>query len=72
MNIVAYLLKLRIMEPEKQSFLSNGCVLRNNGVIVRSPVSCTVSADAIQRDEMALMTSQTNASGTSQNDLLCI
>jgi hypothetical protein len=33
-NIVAYLLKARTVEPEKQSLLGNGCVTRNNGMPV--------------------------------------
>jgi hypothetical protein len=33
--VVAYLLKARNVEAEKQSLLGNGCVTRNNGVTVR-------------------------------------
>jgi hypothetical protein len=33
-NIVAYLFKAIAVEPEKQPLLGNGCVTRNNGVIV--------------------------------------
>jgi hypothetical protein len=43
--IVAYLLKARTVE--KQLLLGNGYVTRNNGVIVRSGVSCAVRAEAI-------------------------
>jgi hypothetical protein len=46
-NIVAYLLKARIVEPEKQPLLSNGCVTGNNGITVRSGVFCAVCAEAI-------------------------
>jgi hypothetical protein len=41
---VAYLLKARTVEPGKQPLLGNGCVTRNNGVIVRSGVFCAVRA----------------------------
>jgi hypothetical protein len=39
-NIVAYLIKARIVEPEKQTLLGNGCVTSNNGVTVGSGFLC--------------------------------
>jgi hypothetical protein len=33
LNIVAYLLKARTVEPEKQPLLGNGCVTRNNKLL---------------------------------------
>jgi hypothetical protein len=45
--IVAYLLKARTVEPEKQLFLGNGCVTRRDGVAVGSGVFCAVRAEAI-------------------------
>jgi hypothetical protein len=44
---VAYLLKARIVEPEKPPFLGNDCVTNNNGVTVESGVFCVVHAKAI-------------------------
>jgi hypothetical protein len=35
-NIVANLPKARTVEPDKQPFLGNGCVTRNNGITVGS------------------------------------
>jgi hypothetical protein len=35
-HVVAYLLKARSMEPEKQQFIGNGCVTPNNGIAVAS------------------------------------
>jgi hypothetical protein len=46
-NMVAYLLKARTVEPEKQPLLGNGGVTRNNGVIVGSGVFCAVRSEAI-------------------------
>jgi hypothetical protein len=46
-NIVAYLLKVRTVEPEKQPLLSNGSVTRNNGVTGGSGVFCAVRTEAI-------------------------
>jgi hypothetical protein len=37
-HIVAYLLTARTVEPEKQTFLVNGCVIRNNGVTAGSGI----------------------------------
>jgi hypothetical protein len=37
---VTYLLKARIVEPQKQPLLGNGCVTRDNGVSVVSGVFC--------------------------------
>jgi hypothetical protein len=45
--IVAYLLKLRIVEPEKQPLLGEGCVTRNNRVTIESEVLCAVCVEAI-------------------------
>jgi hypothetical protein len=39
------LLIVRIIEPEKQPFLGNGCVTCNNGANVGSDVFCTVHAE---------------------------
>jgi hypothetical protein len=47
MNTVAYLLKARTVEPEKQPMLGNGCVTHNNGVTVGSGVFCAVRTEAI-------------------------
>jgi hypothetical protein len=44
---MAYLLKVRTVEPEKQPLLDNGCVTRNNGVTIGSSVFCAVRAEAI-------------------------
>jgi hypothetical protein len=44
---VAYLFKVRIVEPEKQPLLYNGCVTRNNGVTVASGVFCADRTKAI-------------------------
>jgi hypothetical protein len=46
---VAYLLKVRIEEPEKYPLLRNGCVTRNNGMTVGSSVFCAVRAEAIKQ-----------------------
>jgi hypothetical protein len=46
-NIVAYFLKRRTVEPDKQPLLCNGCVARNNGVTVGSCVFCAVRAEVI-------------------------
>jgi hypothetical protein len=43
---VAYLLKERAMEPEKQPLLGNGSVTRNTGITVEICVFCAVRADA--------------------------
>jgi hypothetical protein len=43
---MAYLLKARTVEPEKEPLLCNGCVTRNNGVTVGSVVYCAVLAEA--------------------------
>jgi hypothetical protein len=45
--IVAYLLKARTVEPEKQPLLGNGCVTRNNGVIVGKAAFCVLHAKAV-------------------------
>jgi hypothetical protein len=45
-HIVAYLLKERTVEPEKQSLLGNSCVTCNNGITVGSGVFCTVHSEA--------------------------
>jgi hypothetical protein len=37
-SIVAYLLKARTVEPEKQLLLGNGCITRNSGVTIGSGV----------------------------------
>jgi hypothetical protein len=44
---VAYLLKARTVEPQKEPVLNNGCVMHNNGVTVGSGVFCVVCARAI-------------------------
>jgi hypothetical protein len=46
---VAYLLKARTVDPEKQPLLGNDCVTGNNGVAAGSGVFCAVRAEAIQR-----------------------
>jgi hypothetical protein len=45
--IVAYLLKARTVEPEKQLLLGNSCVTCNNEITVGSGVFCAVHAGAI-------------------------
>jgi hypothetical protein len=40
LNTVAYLLKAKTVEPEKQQFLGNGCVTRKNGVMLEVVFSC--------------------------------
>jgi hypothetical protein len=42
---VAYLLKARIVEPEKQPLLGNGCITPNNKVTVGSSVFCAVRVE---------------------------
>jgi hypothetical protein len=44
---VAYLLKARIVEPEKQLLLSNVCVTRNSGVTVGFGGFCVVHSKTI-------------------------
>jgi hypothetical protein len=44
--IVTCLLKPRIVKPEEQSLLGNGCVTRNNGVTVGSDMLYAVRADS--------------------------
>jgi hypothetical protein len=44
---VAYLLKARTMEPEKQPLLYNDFVTPNNGVTVGSGVFCVIRAEVI-------------------------
>jgi hypothetical protein len=39
---VVYLVKGRILKPQKQPLLGNACVTRNNGVTVGSGVFCVV------------------------------
>jgi hypothetical protein len=46
-NIIAYLLKVRTEEPEKQPLLGNGCITHNNEVTVGRSVFCEVRAKAI-------------------------
>jgi hypothetical protein len=43
---VAYFLKTRTVEPEKQSLLGNGCVTCNSGVTVGNGVFYVVRAEA--------------------------
>jgi hypothetical protein len=45
---VAYLLKARIVEPDKSPLLDNSCVTCNNGVTVGRGVFCAVCADKDQ------------------------
>jgi hypothetical protein len=44
---MAYLLKARTVEPEKQPLLDNGCVTCNNGVSVGCSVLFAVHAEDI-------------------------
>jgi hypothetical protein len=44
---VAYLLKTRTVEPEKQPLLDNGCVIFNDEVTVGNGVFCVVCPEAI-------------------------
>jgi hypothetical protein len=46
-NIVAYLLKARIVELEKEPLLGNGCVTGDNAVTVGRDAFCAVRAEAI-------------------------
>jgi hypothetical protein len=52
--IVAYMLKAKIVEPEKQQWLGHGCETRNNGVTVGSSVFCAVRAEAINKGQLPL------------------
>jgi hypothetical protein len=47
---VAYLLKARSVEPEKQPLLGNGCVTHNSRVTFGSYVFCAVPAGAIYQE----------------------
>jgi hypothetical protein len=55
-HIVAYLLKARTVEPEKQSLRGNGCVTRNSG-IVGIGVFCAFRAE----DQLPLLQSPETA-----------
>jgi hypothetical protein len=44
---VAYVVKARTVEPQKQPLIDNGCVTRNNGVTVGSDVFCAVRVEVI-------------------------
>jgi hypothetical protein len=46
-DIVEYLLKTRILEPEKQPLLGNSCVTLNKGAIIGKGVFYAVRAVAI-------------------------
>jgi hypothetical protein len=46
-HIVAYLLKARLVEIEKQSLPRNGCVICSNGVTVGSGAFSVVHIDVI-------------------------
>jgi hypothetical protein len=58
---VAYLLKVRTVKPEKQPLLGNGCVTRNNVVIIISGVFCEVRAELYKEDQMPLRGSHETA-----------
>jgi hypothetical protein len=47
-KIVAYLLRARTVEPEKQLMLGNGCVTCKNGVTVGSGVFYAVNASGVE------------------------
>jgi hypothetical protein len=47
---VAYLLKARTVEPDKQPLLGNGCATRNNGVTVGSGIFSAVGTKAIKQE----------------------
>jgi hypothetical protein len=49
--VVAYLLKARTVEPEKQPLLGNGCVTHNNGVTAGSSFLCGPCRDYIMRTQ---------------------
>jgi hypothetical protein len=51
---VAYLLKARPVEPEKQSLLGNGCLTLKNRVTVGCDVLCAVRAEAVYRGSAAI------------------
>jgi hypothetical protein len=53
---VAYLLKERIVEPQRETLLGNGSVTRNNGVTVGSGILYAVRAnnDVKQRVEVGV------------------
>jgi hypothetical protein len=53
--LVAYLLKAINVQPEKQQFLGNGCVTRNNGLTVGSGDFYAVRAKAIYRGSDAIL-----------------
>jgi hypothetical protein len=48
--IVAYLLKARTVEPEKQPLLGNSCATCNNGITAGSGVFCAVCTKAINQE----------------------
>jgi hypothetical protein len=48
-HIVAYLPKSKAVEPEKEPLQGNGCVTRNNLIIVGSCVFCAVRAASRRR-----------------------
>jgi hypothetical protein len=47
LNIVAYMLKAKTVETEKQPLLGNCCLTCNNGVTVGNDVFCAVRAEAM-------------------------
>jgi hypothetical protein len=52
--IVAYLLKARTVEPEKEPLLGSSCATRNNEVTVESGVFCAVHAEDIHGEPAAI------------------
>jgi hypothetical protein len=51
-NTVAYLLKARIVEPEKQPLIGKGCITRKNVVTFGSGVFCAVRAGLYNEDQL--------------------
>jgi hypothetical protein len=51
---VAYFLRARAVEPEKQSLIGNGCVTHNNRVTVGIDIFYAVRTETIQRGPAAI------------------
>jgi hypothetical protein len=53
-NFVAYVLKARTLESQKQPLLAHGCVTHNNGVTVGSGVFCVIHAGLYNKVQLPL------------------
>jgi hypothetical protein len=54
------------VEPEKQTFIGNGCATHNNGVTVGRGVFFAVSAEAIKRGPVGIMGESSDSSEKSR------